>query len=231
MGAPSLSDVTRSTAILEHWKDNWLEAVWLGCSVDRWLENKTWEDVLAWVDERVAVQQRLWLLHPLLPRHRTGQIRPGVGNYISTGTYFDPALYQRPTIEGRNAALIGGAASSPTVSTTSSTRPRCARTLLFYQGNRPLHPFEGETIPVDPEKGKTQNKYSWAKSPRYEVGDSGTIPLEAGPLSRRMAAAGPGRPSIRTTTRSSSTSITRSGPASWSASWPGCTRRRSTTSG
>ena len=25
----------------------------------------------------------------------------------------------------------------------------------FYQGNRPLHPFEGETIPVDPEKGKT----------------------------------------------------------------------------
>ena len=51
MSAPTLSDVTRSIAILEHWKDNWLEAEWLGCSVDRWLENKTWEDVLAWVDE------------------------------------------------------------------------------------------------------------------------------------------------------------------------------------
>jgi hydrogenase large subunit len=27
---------------------------WLGCSIDRWLENKTWEDVLAWVDENEA---------------------------------------------------------------------------------------------------------------------------------------------------------------------------------
>ena len=51
MGAATLSDVTRSIAILENWKDNWLESDLLGCSVDRWLENKTWEDVLAWVDE------------------------------------------------------------------------------------------------------------------------------------------------------------------------------------
>ena len=59
----------------------------------------------------------------------------------------------------------------------------------FYEGSRPLHPFEGETIPVDPAKGKGQGKYSWAKSPRYDVPGQGHIPLEAGPLARRLAAA------------------------------------------
>src|SRR4051794_26618463 len=51
MCAPTLAEVTRAHAILEAWNRNWLENDWLGCSVDRWLENKTWADVLAWVDE------------------------------------------------------------------------------------------------------------------------------------------------------------------------------------
>ncbi|MGI9124163.1 MAG: nickel-dependent hydrogenase large subunit, partial [Mycobacterium sp.] len=46
-------------------------------------------------------------------------------------------------------------------------------------------------IPIDPEKAKQQGKYSWAKSPRYEVEGFGHLPLETGPLARRMAAAGP----------------------------------------
>lgn len=56
-----------------------------------------------------------------------------------------------------------------------------------------MHPFEGETIPIDPEAGRGLGKYSWAKSPRYDIGGGlGNIPLEAGPpLARRMAAGGP----------------------------------------
>jgi uptake hydrogenase large subunit len=61
----------------------------------------------------------------------------------------------------------------------------------FYEGDRPLHPFEGETKPLDPEVGRKQGKYSFAKSPRYEVPGVGYTPLEAGPLARRIAAAGP----------------------------------------
>jgi hypothetical protein len=79
MCAPTLAEVTRSIAILENWKNAWLEGQWLGCSIDRWLENKTWEDVLAWVDENEPLQQRLRLLHPVLPRHRPRQVRPGRG--------------------------------------------------------------------------------------------------------------------------------------------------------
>jgi len=54
-----------------------------------------------------------------------------------------------------------------------------------------LHPFEGETNPIDPEEGRKQGKYSWAKSPRYDVPGLGHVPLEAGPLARRMAAGAP----------------------------------------
>ncbi len=42
------------------------------------------------------------------------------------------------------------------------------------------------------EVGRKQGKYSFAKSPRYDVPGLGYVPLEAGPLARRMAAAAPG---------------------------------------
>ena len=77
-------------------------ATWLGCSIDRWLENKTWDDVLAWVDENdSAAQQRLRLLYPLLPRHRSGQLRPGMRqlprhrHLLPTGAVRKPH-YRRP---------------------------------------------------------------------------------------------------------------------------------------
>jgi len=59
------------------------------------------------------------------------------------------------------------------------------------EGTGALHPFEGETKPIDPEVGRKQGKYSWAKSPRYDVPGLGHIPLEAGPLARQMIAGGP----------------------------------------
>ena len=34
MCAPTLSDVTRSIAILDYWKREWLEKQWLGCSIE-----------------------------------------------------------------------------------------------------------------------------------------------------------------------------------------------------
>ncbi|PJE24384.1 MAG: cytochrome-c3 hydrogenase, partial [Mycobacterium sp.] len=107
--------------------------------------------------------------------------------------YFDPSLYENPTIAGRNAALIGrsGVYAKGQWHEFDQANVREDVTHSFYEGSRPLHPFEGETIPIDPEQGRKQGKYSWAKSPRYAVGDLGNIPLEAGPLARRMAAGGP----------------------------------------
>lgn len=61
----------------------------------------------------------------------------------------------------------------------------------FYKGSGSLHPFDGVTDPVDPLEGRKSNKYSWAKSPRYDVPGKGYLPLEAGPLSRCIIAGKP----------------------------------------
>ena len=61
----------------------------------------------------------------------------------------------------------------------------------FYVGTGSRHPWEGVTEPIDPEQGAKQGKYTWAKSPRYDVPGRGYVPLEVGPLARQMVA---GRP-------------------------------------
>ncbi|WP_298382723.1 nickel-dependent hydrogenase large subunit [Ferrimicrobium sp.] len=195
MCGPTLADVTRSNAILEYFRREWLEGVWLGCSIDRWLENKTWDDVLAWVNENESQYNSdcgffiRFCMDVGLDKY--GQ---GVGNFLSVGTYFDPDLYQNPTIDGRNAALIGrsGVYANGQFSEFDQARVTEDVTHSFFEGSRPLHPFEGETIPIDPEEGRKLDKYSWAKSPRYDVEGLGHVPLETGPLARRMAAAAPG---------------------------------------
>jgi uptake hydrogenase large subunit len=195
MSAPNLSDVTRATAILQHWKDHWLEGQWLGCSIERWLEVKTWDDMLAWVDENESQRNSdcgFFIRYALdIGLDKYGA---GVGNYLATGTYFDPSLYENPTIDGRNDALIGRSGVYAGGSWHDFDHLRVSEdvTHSFYTGNRPLHPWEGETNPIDPKDGREQGKYSWAKSPRYDVPDLGRIPLETGPLARRMAAGGPG---------------------------------------
>jgi hydrogenase large subunit len=191
MSAPTLSDVTRSIAILEYWKTEWLEKEWLGCSVERWMENKTWSDVLAWVDESqshhdsdcgffIRYAQKVGL-------DTYGQ---GWGNYLATGTFFEPGRYTNPTIEGRNAALItrSGIYAGGDYNDFDQARVREDHTHSFYRGEGGHHPFDGVTDPIDPADGVKQGKYSWAKSPRYDVPGKGYLPLEVGPLARQVIA-------------------------------------------
>jgi len=194
MCAPTLSDVTRSVAILDAWKRDWLENVWLGCSVDRWLENKTWADVLAWADENESQHNSdCALVLRFSLRAGLDKFGQGCGAFLSTGTYFQPELYENPTIDGRNAALISrsGVYDGAEFHDFDHLRVKEDISRSFYKGSSFLHPWDGVTEPLDPLDGKKQSKYSWAKSPRYEVAGNGAIPLEAGPLSRQVIA---GRP-------------------------------------
>ena len=191
----TLSEVTRSIAILDYWADAWLEKQWLGGSVDRWLENKTWNDVLAWVEESdehynsdcgffIRYAQEIGL-------DKFGQ---GAGAFLATGTYFNPAEYEFPTIEGRNDALINraGVYDGQEFHDFDQAKVREDHTHSFFRGSGSLHPFDGVTEPVDPADGRKDGKYSWAKSPRYDIPGKGRIPLEAGPLSRQVIAGRPG---------------------------------------
>ena len=194
MCAPTLSDVTRAIAILDYWRREWLESTWLGCSVDRWLENKTWADVMKWADENDSQRNSDCGLF-LRFAHRAGLDRfgQGCGAYLATGTYFQPELYENPTIDGRNDALINrsGVYDGSGFHDFDHMRVKEDITNSFYRGNSMLHPWDGVTEPIDPIDGEKQGKYSWAKSPRYDVPGKGFLPLEAGPLARQVVAGKP----------------------------------------
>ena len=53
----------------------------------------------------------------------------------------------------------------------------------WYKGDKPLHPYEGETIPEFTSMGGQTEKYSWLKAPRYEG-----MAVETGPLAQVLVA-------------------------------------------
>lgn len=191
MCAPTLSDVTRAIAILDYWKREWLEAQWLGCSIERWLELKTWDDIWKWADENDSQRNSdCGLFLRFAKQIGLDKFGAGCGSYLATGTYFQPELYENPTVEGRNGALINrsGVYDGKEFHDFDHLNVREDTTHSFYRGNTYLHPWEGVTEPIDPLDGHKLGKYSWAKSPRYEVPGKGALPLETGPLSRQVVA-------------------------------------------
>ncbi|MEE4527106.1 hypothetical protein, partial [Klebsiella pneumoniae] len=52
MCAPTLTDVTRAWSILEYFRRDWMEKIWLGCSLERYEEIKSYDDFKAWLDEK-----------------------------------------------------------------------------------------------------------------------------------------------------------------------------------
>jgi hydrogenase large subunit len=191
MGAPTLDHVTRSIAILENWKDEWLEKQWLGCSVDRWLQNKTWEDVLAWCDENES-QHNSDCAFFIRYSQEIGldKYGAGYGNFLATGTYFEPSLYENPTIEGRNAALINRAGVYANGKYYEFDQNNVSEDVAhsFYDGTDKVHPWHGTQNAIDPEIGRKQGKYSFGKAPRYDLAGVGRLPLEVGPFARRVMA-------------------------------------------
>ncbi len=54
----------------------------------------------------------------------------------------------------------------------------------WYEGDKPLHPYEGQTIPHFTSMGDKE-KYSWLKAPRYDG-----IAMETGPLAQVLTSCG-----------------------------------------
>jgi len=191
MCAPTLSDITRSISILDHWAREWLEAEWLGCSIERYLQIATWQDFLDWMDENESQHNSdlaffyRWSMEIGLDKYGEGY-----GNYLATGTFLDPEMYQHPTVDGRNAALQSrsGIYAGGQYHDFDQARVTEDITHSFFRGTGSLHPWEGVTDPIDPAEGAKQGKYTWAKAPRYDVPGMGYVPLEVGPLARQMMA-------------------------------------------
>ena len=191
MCAPTLTDVTRAWSILEHFRRNWAEPVWLGCSFERYEEIRSYDQFMAWLGERPEHANSdlglFWRMSTDIGLDKFGR---GHGRYISWGYLPHEHRYNRPTIEGRNAAVImksgvyDGHTNTHVLMEQAATREDTVH--AWYDEPGGLHPFDRTTVPLPQNTPDMNGKYSWATAVRHA--DRGR--LEAGPLARQLVAGG-----------------------------------------
>jgi len=113
----------------------------------------------------------------------------GLKNYMSYGDFRldDTGFYQSALLFPQGVVLNGDLS---TLHPFDQSKVAEDVTHAWYKGNRPLHPYEGQTKPnytglEEKEDGykylKTDEKYSWVKSPIYD-----DTRMEVGPLARMV---------------------------------------------
>jgi hydrogenase large subunit len=193
MCAPTLKDVTRAHAIMNHFKNDWLEPIWLGCSIERYLRIKSWDDMLAWVEENESQRNSdLGLFIRAGLEFGLDKFGQGVGKFLAYGTYLHKDRYNTPTIEGRNQALISASGFFDGTNYHAFNHLEVMEHVKhsWYQDVNAAHPWK-EPLPTPLPSQNLNNsnfneKYSWSKAPRY-MGYA----AEAGPLSRVIMNANP----------------------------------------
>lgn len=189
MCAPTLTDVTRAWSILEYFRRNWLEPIWLGCSMERYEQVRSYDDFLAWLDERPEHANSdlgmFWRMSLDLGLEKYGG---GHQRYVSWGYLPHEDRYQKPTIEGRSAAVImqGGIFDGKHHRPMDQAMTREDLTHAWYDEKQVLHPFDRTTVPMQKNAVDYAGKYSWSSS----VGHQQEGRLEAGPLARQLIAGG-----------------------------------------
>lgn len=163
---PPVSTLLRARTLVDGYQ-KWYEQAVLGCSVERWMQNESADDVEAWLDEAAAHQQSavgvFWRFARRLGLHRTGV---GEGNLLSFGSCYDPEGWQPPFGEPVTLMKAGfrDAATQQDLPFEQRNIVEHVKHSWFvdYGGGR--HPFSGETQPQYLPEGEA---YSWAKAPRY----------------------------------------------------------------
>lgn len=193
MCAPTLKDITRAHAILHQFKNDWLEPIWLGCTVERYMQIQSWDELMVWLDEKESHRNSdlgLYLRAGLeFGLDKFGQ---GCGKFLAYGTYLHKDRYNKPTIEGRNQALISPSGFYDGKDYHVFDHLHMAEHVnhSWYEEQKPLHPWDEpapEPLPSQNlEQSDFEGKYSWAKAPRY-MGHA----AEAGPLARVIMNANP----------------------------------------
>jgi hypothetical protein len=210
-------------------------AEWLGCSVDRWLENKTWEDVLRPGWTRTSPSTTATSRSSSAMRWRSGSTSTASR---ATATTWPPARSSNPYLytepddrrpQQRALRTRSGIYANGQYFEFDQMRVTEDVSHSFYRGHRLAAPVGGRHRADRPGGGQGRASTPGRRRRATTSPVRGTSRSRSAPLARQMdgrtpdAADAPGRRPA-----DQATSSTRSAPAS-SVSSPGCTRRRSTT--
>lgn len=191
MCSPTLTDITRAWAILEYFRKNWIEPCWLGCSMERYEEIKTYDDFLSWLDEKPQHKNSdlglYWTAGLEFGLHQYGK---GVGKYATWGYLPHEDHYQDPTIDARADAVImqSGIFDGEKHHPIHQSRVRENTSHAWYnEGRGDVHPYDRVTRPAQKNDHDFTGQYSWATA----VTDVELGRCEVGPLARQLVAANP----------------------------------------
>ena len=192
MCAPTLTDVTRAWAILEHVRRNWIEPLWLGCSMERYEQITSHAQWLAWLDERPEHANSdlglYWRMGKDMGLDTYGR---GHARFMSWGYLPHEDKYNKPTIDSRLASvrmmsgIYDGIADTHSQMLQAMTREDTQHA-WYDEGPGEKHPFDRVTTPVGKNPVEFDGKYSWSTAVRHS--EAGR--LEAGPLARQLVAGG-----------------------------------------
>jgi len=192
MCAPTLTDVTRAWSILEHFRRAWIEPVWLGCSMERHAEIRSYDDFMAWLDEKPEhANSDLGLFWRMSQDVGLDGYGHGVGRYLAWGYLPHEDRYNRPTIAGRAAAVIrrGGVydAHADKHYPVDEAAVREDVTRAWYdEHDGAVHPLQRTTAPSDHNAPDFDGRYSWATAVLHA--EHGR--METGGLARQLIAGG-----------------------------------------
>ena len=101
-----VQNLSQAFAVLEKYRSEWLEPIWLGCSIERYLAIQTWDELLSWLEEKPAHRNSdLGLFIRASLGCGWDKLGAGVGQFLSYGIYGDAAL---STLQAQDAHCIPG---------------------------------------------------------------------------------------------------------------------------
>ena len=176
---PDVGDIVKAYSLWLESK-SFVEEHVLGCSVDRWLENRSLDDVVAWLDEsETHANSDIGLLirygGPIedinLGLHAYGGYGAGECGFLSYGAFY----------EGDGRWLKPGFYDGDfnAFDPEKVTEYIAYSWYSGYTGGK--HPNEGFTEPIEDPDFTSKDKYTWMKAPRYN-----DMPTEVGPLARMI---------------------------------------------
>lgn len=138
-----VQNLSQAFSILEKYSSEWLEPIWLGCSIDRYMDIQSWDDLMAWIEEKPAHRNSdLGLFIRAALSYGWDKIGGGIGRFLSYGIYGDPSFATAEAVEAR--CLPGG----------------------YYNGET-IEPLDSLLIKDEMQKGNSHFQY---KDQMVEVG-------------------------------------------------------------
>lgn len=168
---PGEDQISQCLAIYEK-VEEYFESDVLGCSMEEWLDVRSLDEVLSWLEEPLHANSDLGLFLRYGQDIGLHEYGAGPGRFLSYGWAYD--------LRG-GTAFKGGLVENGRFRELRIEKISEDVTNSYYKG-RAARPMEAET---KDDYGK-EGAYSWAKAPRYDG-----KPVEVGPFSREIVNGGP----------------------------------------